>query len=73
MDDPLFGLVVVDQMSGGKGMRQLANGWMNRESKLARRLRAVAAKALVALAVRLAPEPAESPEPQVPATPATSA
>ena len=72
MDDPLFGLVIVDQVNGGKGLRQLADGWSNREPKLTR-LRAVVAKVLVALAAWLAPEPIGVPEPQAPATPAASA
>jgi hypothetical protein len=51
-----FGLAIVDEMNGGKETRQRLNGWMNGESKMARRLRSVGAKALVALAARLSPE-----------------
>jgi hypothetical protein len=49
------------------------DGWMNRESVVLRKLRTVGAKALVALAARLTPDPITLPEPQRPATPELSA
>jgi hypothetical protein len=67
-----FGLAIVDEMNGGKETRQRMDGWMNHESKTLRKLRTISAKALVALADRLTPEPIALPEPQRPATPELS-
>jgi hypothetical protein len=53
--DLLFGLATVDKMHGDRLARQLANGWMSRESKLWRQLRMLGAKILLALATRLTP------------------
>lgn len=53
--DLLIGLAVVDQVTGGKQMRQLSHGWMGWESRSGRWLRARSARALIALAARLAP------------------
>lgn len=51
----IVGLAAVDQATGGKQTRQLANGWMGWESKTLRRLRTAGAGLLVTLAARLAP------------------
>ena len=51
--DLLVSLAIVDEMHGGKQMRQLANGWMGREARPVRRLRALSARALIGLAARL--------------------
>ena len=53
--DLMFGLATVDKMQGDRLGRQLANGWMGWESKRGRQLRALGAKALIALAAWLAP------------------
>lgn len=68
-----IGLAIVDQMNGGKETRQRMDGWMNRESRLSRRLRTISANALVALATRLTPDPIALPAPQRTATPELSA
>ena len=62
--DLIIGLAAVDEATGGKQLRQLANGWMGWESKTLRRARACSARALVALARRLALEPAAQSEPR---------
>jgi hypothetical protein len=49
----IIGLAAVDEVTGGKQMQQLTNGWMGWESKSGRLLRAIGARALVALAARL--------------------
>ena len=55
--DPLpFGLIAVDQMNGGRHMKQLAEGWSNRAPRRSGRLRRRVAVALIALSRRLAPE-----------------
>lgn len=69
MDDPVIGLVIVDQLNDGKGMRQLSDGWMNREPGFTWRLRGVIARVLVALAAWLAPEIRALSEPPLPAIP----
>jgi hypothetical protein len=61
--DLMIGLAAVDRVTGDKQMQQLANGWMGWESQRGRRLRALSARVLVALARRLAPEPIALPEP----------
>lgn len=53
--DLLFGLAAVDEVTGGKQMRQLARGWMGWESPSWRWARALGARVLVALAARLDP------------------
>ena len=63
-----IGLALVDQVNGGKETKQRMDGWAGREPVVARRVRAVAAKALVVLAARLSPELAVSPEPRQAAT-----
>jgi hypothetical protein len=60
----IIGLAAVDEATGGKQMQRLANGWMGWESKMARRARSLSARALVALATWLAPEPVAQPEPR---------
>jgi hypothetical protein len=58
--DPLpIGLVILDELNGGKQMRRLGDGWMHRESMALRRLRAVGARTLVVLAARLDPASAQ--------------
>jgi hypothetical protein len=49
----IIGLAAVDEATGGKQMRRLADGWVGRESKTLRRVRALGARALVSMAVRL--------------------
>ena len=72
--DPLpIVLVMIDEMNDGKQMKQLANGWMGWESKTMRRVRALSARMLVALAARLAPAPVAQPEPRRAATTGLSA
>ena len=51
----IIGLAAVDQVTGGKQTKQLADGWMGRESRSGRWLRTLGARALLALAARLAP------------------
>jgi hypothetical protein len=51
----IIGLAAVDEVTGGKQMQQLANGWMGRESKHGRKLRALGAQVLINLAARLDP------------------
>lgn len=48
-------LAIVDELGGGEETRRRMAGWMGRESPTARRLRAAAARVLLALATRLAP------------------
>jgi hypothetical protein len=62
------GLAIVDEMNGGKETKRRMDGWMNGESRAVRRLRHSGARALVALAARLTPEPIALPEPQRAAT-----
>lgn len=47
-----FGLAIVDEMNGGEEAWRRMQGWMHRESRAARRVRAVAAGLLAALARR---------------------
>ena len=54
--DLLVTLTIVDELQGGKQMRQLTDGWMNRELRGGRWLRTQGARALLALAARLAPD-----------------
>ena len=51
----ISGLAVVDEVTGGKRVQQLADGWMGWESQGGRRLRALGVRLLVAAATRLAP------------------
>ena len=51
--DLQFGLAIVDQMKGDKETKQRMHGWMSWESKSGKRLRALGAQALLALAARL--------------------
>ena len=53
--DLQIGLAIVDQMNGGKETKQCMDGWMHRESASGKRLRALGARMLVALATRLDP------------------
>ena len=55
MEPLLVGLVIVDEMQGGRRMRQLADGWMGWEWRRGRRLRALGARLLLAVAARVAP------------------
>lgn len=71
--DLMFGLATVDKMQGDRLGRQLANGWMGWESKRGRQLRALGAKALIALATRLAPAEARPADAERPLTGATGA
>jgi hypothetical protein len=48
----IIGLAAVDEATGGKQMRQLADGWMGRESRLGQRLQALRARASVVLATK---------------------
>ena len=52
-----IGLAIVDQVNGEQETKRRVDGWMNSESQAVRRLRMVGARALVALAARLTPEP----------------
>ncbi|HET8630141.1 MAG TPA: hypothetical protein VFL91_22185 [Thermomicrobiales bacterium] len=64
--DLMFGLAALDTMQGDRLGRRLANGWMGWESQRGRQLRALGARALIALAARLAPDesrPAETERP----------
>jgi hypothetical protein len=51
----IIGLAAVDRVNDERQMRQLADGWMGRESATARRLRVLGVRALLALATRLTP------------------
>ena len=67
MDPLLIGLAIVDEMNGGRQMRRLADGWMNREPRGGARLRAFGARSLVAVAAWLFPV-----DPEITATEATA-
>ena len=54
--DLMFGLSVVDQLDGGRQMKQLAEGWSNRAPHRSSPLRTRLGAALIALGTRLAPE-----------------
>ena len=70
--DLLVSLAIVDELHGGTQTRQLADGWMGRESRTVRRLRTRAARAVVSLAVRLTPAPDALPEPRRDAAPGSA-
>ena len=53
----IIGLAMVDEVTGGKQTKQLADGWMGWESKTMRRARALGARFLVTMAARLDPAP----------------
>ena len=55
MDQLIVGLSIVDQLDGGRKMRQLAEGRMDRSPRPGRGLREAVAGALVAVAARLSP------------------
>lgn len=66
MDKLIVGLSIVDQMDDEKRTKEFAEALMDEAPVPGRRVRAAVAKALVALARRLAPEieyPAAAPQP----------
>lgn len=71
--DLMIGLAAVDEVTGGKEMRRLANGWMGWESKSGRRLRVLGAHLLLTLATRLDSAVTQARQEEMMLTPAQAA